>query len=236
MKELHRRDVAAGAQAIVTNTFGANRAWLARFNRAGDVAAINRRAVELARQAAGKGVLVLGSVGPTVAEEAGAAAEQAACLVKSGVDALLLETFRADQIEPVLAEVARTVKASVPLLVSLWDWPPEPTALAQRLVRLGATVLGMNCRPGVAAALEFAERLTATVACPLLVKPSTGPEGAKGLTPAAFARAVPRLFALNVRLVGGCCGTTHFHVGALARACAPLRSRSRPKKKSRGRR
>ncbi len=49
VKELHRRDVAAGSQAIVTNTFGANRAWLARFNRANEVAAINRRAVELAR-------------------------------------------------------------------------------------------------------------------------------------------------------------------------------------------
>jgi 5-methyltetrahydrofolate--homocysteine methyltransferase len=229
VKELHRRDVAAGAQAIVTNTFGANRAWLARFNRANEVAAINLRAVELARESAGKRVLVIGSVGPTVAEESGAAAEQALALARSGVDAVLLETFGADQIEPVLREVARAVK-KLPLLVSLWDWPENPQALASRLLELGATVLGMNCRPGARAALDFAESLSAAVECPLLVKPSTGPTGAPGMIPSALARAVPRLCGLNVRLLGGCCGTTHSHVKALAAACAPLRKKARPSK------
>src|SRR4051794_5009734 len=59
---LHALDVAAGSDAVVTNTFGANRSWLARYGRAGDVAAMNRRAVELARQAAGPNRFVVGSI------------------------------------------------------------------------------------------------------------------------------------------------------------------------------
>src|SRR3954453_4253877 len=43
VRELHARDVAAGSDAVVTNTFGANRIWLARYGRAKDVAEINRR-------------------------------------------------------------------------------------------------------------------------------------------------------------------------------------------------
>ena len=56
---IHRRDVASGAQAILTNTFGANRAWLARFGQVGNLGPINRRAVHLARTAAGSNRFVL---------------------------------------------------------------------------------------------------------------------------------------------------------------------------------
>src|SRR5436309_3398152 len=49
---LHRRDVSAGSQVLFTNTFGANRSWLANYGRSDAVEALNRRAVELARQAA----------------------------------------------------------------------------------------------------------------------------------------------------------------------------------------
>src|SRR5215207_7751714 len=80
VRELHTRDVAAGSDAVVTNTFGANRHWLARYGRAEEVAAINRRAVGLAREAAGPGRFVLGSIGPTTSEAPGAAREQAEAL------------------------------------------------------------------------------------------------------------------------------------------------------------
>src|SRR4051794_7638951 len=67
---IHRRDVAAGSQALLTNTFGANRAWLRRFGAAvGAVGAINRAAVDLARDASGPGRFVLGDIGPTAADD-----------------------------------------------------------------------------------------------------------------------------------------------------------------------
>ena len=106
VRELHARDVAAGSDAVVTNTFGANRHWLARYGRAGEVAAINRRAVELAREAAGPGRFVLGSIGPTASEVPGAAREQAEALAGSGVDALLFETHTLEQAERALERSA----------------------------------------------------------------------------------------------------------------------------------
>jgi methionine synthase I (cobalamin-dependent) len=226
---LHHRDVAAGSQVLFTNTFGANRSWLARYAQADGVAAINRRAVALARQAAGPAGFVVGDIGPAAAEPAEAAAEQAAVLVDAGVDALILETYRAGVVDGALRRVLASRARPVPVLVSLWQWPDPPDATARRLLDLGAAVLGLNCQPGIEAALAFSQRLARVVPCPLLVKPSrsnTAPADPTS-TPSAFAAAVPRLVERNVRLLGGCCGTTEDHVAALAAACVPYQDSAR---------
>jgi methionine synthase I (cobalamin-dependent) len=215
---LHRRDVSAGADAVLTNTFGANRFWLAKFGREAEVESINRRAVELARAAAGPDRFVIGCLGPTTAKKAGAAAEQAGSLLGAGVDALCFETFKAQDLEPVLLEVAPDHTAPVPVFASLWQWPEKPGPIARRLVELGASSIGMNCQAGIKAAVAFAERIKGSVDCPLLVKPSAGDPGQPDGSPAAFAGAVSRLLELGVRLVGGCCGTTEMHVAALSQA------------------
>src|SRR6267143_1051665 len=62
--EVHQEYVAAGADIIETNTFGANRIKLGSFGIADELAAINTRRAELARQAAGDTVYVAGSMGP----------------------------------------------------------------------------------------------------------------------------------------------------------------------------
>src|SRR5688500_11282193 len=64
IQDIHRAYLAAGAQVLETNTFGANRTKLALFNCADDVVAINRTGVTLAREAAGGRAYVAGSVGP----------------------------------------------------------------------------------------------------------------------------------------------------------------------------
>ena len=112
----------------------------------------------------------------------------------------------------------------IPLLASLWEWPESRRPAARRLLEAGATVIGMNCQPGIEAAVAFAERLDGQVRCPLLVKPSAGTPSRPDDDPAAFAAAVPRLLDRNVRLFGGCCGTSDAHVAALAAACARCRS------------
>jgi 5-methyltetrahydrofolate--homocysteine methyltransferase len=213
---IHRRDVASGARAIVTNTFGANRTWLARFGQVGNLGPINRRAVQLARSAAGSNRFVLGCVGPTAAAQPGAAAEQAAILSSEGVDALLLETFHFPEVETVLEEVHDTLPFPVPLFVSLWEWPENHQLAANRLVERGAAVLGLNCQSGAPAAVAFAERLGKTSRVPLLVKPGTGSRGDTVMSPAELSAVVPTLLAHNVRLIGGCCGTDESHIAAVA--------------------
>jgi 5-methyltetrahydrofolate--homocysteine methyltransferase len=218
---IHHRDVAAGADAVVTNTFGANRCLLARFGQAGLLESINRRAVGLARSAAGPHRFVLGSIGPTCTLEKGAAAEQAAILMSEGVDALVLETFQFPEAEPVLQEVIGAVTGAVPVFVSLWKWPVVPGPAVQRLVAAGAAVLGLNCQPGARAALVFALELRRNSNVPLLVKPGVGMRPDEAMSPADLMAVVPKLIENNVRLIGGCCGTTEEHVAAVA-ACAPF--------------
>jgi methionine synthase I (cobalamin-dependent) len=215
---IHARDVAAGADAILTNTFGANRAWLARFSLSGRVVAINRRAVALARDAAGPDRFVLGSIGPTASEDPVACREQAEALIDAGADALVFETHRDAQAEAALSAV-RPI-ATVPLLVSLVAWPDAVSVVARRLADLGASALGGNCQPGMGPALRLAEALRRAIDLPIIVKPAaSGPGLSIPAHPASFAAAVPRLLELGPILVGGCCGATEAHVAALRDAC-----------------
>jgi methionine synthase I (cobalamin-dependent) len=225
VRDIHFRDASAGSRVLFTNTFGANRAWLARFGRRGDVVPINRAGVELARLAAGPSVFVVGDIGPSAVEEPGAIGEQATVLIESGVDALILETF---QLEPAIGaiEELRTLMgtAPVPLIVALWRWPDAVEDAARRLVESGADVVGLNCRPAMGGAAGLVRRLAAAVACPLMVKPGVAAGDPEcDSTPAGFAAAVPELLEHDVRLIGGCCGTTEAHVTALATACAAHR-------------
>jgi homocysteine S-methyltransferase len=228
--EIHRRDAAAGSRVLFTNTFGANRSWLARFRRRGELEAINRAAVDLARRAAGPSNDIVGDIGPSTSEEPGAAGEQAAVLVDSGVDALILETFLLEDAIAALREIrGRTITPAVPLIASLWRWPDAVEDAARRLVDAGADVVGLNCRPAMSRALAVVRRLAGAVACPLLVKPGVAPgDPEHDSTPSAFAAAVPGLIGYNVRLIGGCCGTTEAHVAALAAACAVPRNPENP--------
>jgi 5-methyltetrahydrofolate--homocysteine methyltransferase len=215
VSRVHRLDVAAGSDALVTNTFGANRAWLGRFGRSGEVEAINRLGVELARLAAGPGRFVIGSIGPTASDHPPALIEQAEALVESGADALLLETHRLDQAEAAL----RTLRDfPIPILASLFAWPGSIAETARRLIDLGALAIGSNCQVGVGPALDLARTLRASCDHPLLIKPSVGLPGSPPDYPESFALAVPELLSLGVRLIGGCCGTTESHVSALRAA------------------
>ncbi len=218
---LHRRDAAAGAEAVVTNTFGANRQALARLGRETDaeVAVINQAAVALARRAVGPGGFVIGDLGPTAAD-GGAVAGQVAVLIAAGVDALLFETHRLDQAEAALDQLdgASCGRVAVPRLVSLIAWPDDPGAAVARLVARGADAVGGNCQDGMAQALVLAERLRGATALPLIVKPAAGRPGGPVDGPQAFATAVSRLKALAPVLVGGCCGTTEMHLAAVRSA------------------
>jgi homocysteine S-methyltransferase len=228
--DVHRRDAAAGSHVLFTNTFGATRVWLTRSGRRGDVEAINRAGVDLARRAAGPSGFVVGDIGASAADEPGAAEEQAAILIDAGVDALILETFLPEAAIAALRVLRPNMGTSaVPLIVSLWRWPDAVEDAARRLVDAGADVIGINCRPPMSGALAVVRRLAEAVSCPLLVKPGVMPGDTQSdSTPAAFAAALPELVEYNVRLIGGCCGTTEAHITALAAACAIHRNPERP--------
>ncbi|HEX8200837.1 MAG TPA: homocysteine S-methyltransferase family protein [Isosphaeraceae bacterium] len=223
---VHRRDVAAGSDALLTNTFGANRRTLARLGRPDAVVEINRRAVALARQAAGADRFVLGSIGPQAVDDVDATREQVLALTEAGADALLLETHTRHEartrLELLRGEVAPPVVVSI---IETGELPGKPAGWAKGQAwadswlgrKGGACAYGTNCHD-LEATLRLIERLAHDASAPLIAQPSAGLPGPPLAGPEAFAAAVPRLLALGVRLLGGCCGTTEAHVAALRAA------------------
>lgn len=252
VSSIHQAYVAAGAEVIETNTFGANRVKLGRFEVAHKTREINLRGAELARAQAGSERWVAGAMGPLgrmgeemvdPAEVEDVFAEQALALVEGGADFIMLETFASLTL---LLTALRGVTGSVTVPVA------AQMVFTQRgrthsgrtarecfetLIRSGASIVGLNCGIGPKNALEVVSGLGA-MAVPLSVLPNAGYPEATGdrlmyaSSPEYFARQVASCVAHGARLVGGCCGTGPDHVAALVRvlragspevsACAPV--------------
>lgn len=238
VRSIHQAYAAAGAEVLETNTFGANRVKLGRFDLAHKVREINLRGAELARAEAGEGRWVAGAVGPLgrMAEEVADPAEveavfgeQALALVEGGADFIMLETFASlTLLLAALRGVKRSV--SVPVAAQMVFTPRGRTHSGrtasecfEALVLAGADMVGLNCGIGPKNALEVVQEL-GPVSAPLSVLPNAGFPEATGdrliyaSSPEYFARRTAACAAHGARLLGGCCGTGPEHIAALARA------------------
>jgi methionine synthase / methylenetetrahydrofolate reductase(NADPH) len=241
VRAVHEAHLQAGAEVLCTNSFGANRYRLKLHGFEAQLGAINRRAVELAREVAGERAYVAGSVGPTglllktLGEGERAAIgdafrEQCAALVQAGVDVISLETFRQPEEIRLALAAARGVAGDIPVIASVsFDAfgsmadgsGPEQTA--DKLVQWGAQALGVNCADGPAGVYEMITRMLGA-GVPLVAQPNAGlPQRVEGrfaymATPEYFQLYARRLFKAGVHGVGGCCGTTPEHVRKIAAA------------------
>ena len=239
---LHRAFVDAGADLILTCTFGATGLRLADTPLAGRAVDVNHLAAELAREAAGGRALVAGSLGPTgqlceplgpltLDDAARAYEEQAGALTAGGADLLVLETFFA--LEETLAAVEGARRASdLPLVVSFsFDQGTHtmmglsPTDAVNAVRELDLAGVGANCGRSLADMdLVVEELLAAAGDLPVWVKPNAGIP--RIVADAVVYDADPEMLAgrakayveRGVRIVGGCCGSTPEHVEAIARA------------------
>ena len=237
-----RRYLDASAEILTTDTFGGTPLRLAAHGLAERCEEINRRAVELAREAAGGRALVSGSVGPTgtllaplgpapPAEVEAAFERQLAALAAAGADLFCIETMT-DLAEALLAvRAAKRVAPGVPVVATMtFDPTPRgiftvmgvtPARAAAALVEAGADVVGANCGNGIEAMVAVVAELAQHAVVPLAVRPNAGlPRLVDGVlawpeTPEFFATRAPALVAAGARLIGGCCGTTPEHVRAL---------------------
>jgi 5-methyltetrahydrofolate--homocysteine methyltransferase len=246
---LHTAFIKAGADIILTDTFGGTLLRLRESEYAGRASELNRRAAGLARQAAAAGVLVAGSMGPTgllmepfgeltAAAAATAYSEQAAALDEGGVDLLLLETFFA--LDEALAAIEGVRRASaLPLVVSFsFDQGTRtmmglsPTKMVEAIQPLGVAALGANCGRSLADMERVVAELAALNAgIPLWIKPNAGLPRMVGdvvryeTGPNEMAEYAKRFIEAGVRVVGGCCGSSPEHIGAIARAARSIDTR-----------
>jgi len=197
--DVHREYIARGAQAIETNTYGANPLKLRGWHLSEKTEAINASAVRLARQAAGDEVYVAGSVGPTgqlLATDSasglrGLSPEQArasfeahiGALVRAGVDLLLLETFQNRAELKIAVEVARDLAPKLPLQAQFTFgravfmgedyYTTEAEAWAEFLLKLPVDVVGVNLM-GPSDALDVLGILRKRLTKPVIVMPDSG--------------------------------------------------------------
>jgi 5-methyltetrahydrofolate--homocysteine methyltransferase len=242
LREIAGLYLAAGADLIQTNTFGASPLKLAQYGLADRTEDINRSAVEAVRGAVGDRALVCGSVGPCGKilkpygdTEAGEVREgfgrQVQALVNAGVDIVCIETMT-DLAEAKLAiEAARSVAAKVPVLATMtFDATPRGffTVMGVNVAdavegptNAGADVVGSNCGNGSEKMVAIAQEFRRHTGGPLIIQPNAGlPEivGEKVVyneSPEFMAERAQDMIAAGVSIIGGCCGTTPQHTAAL---------------------
>lgn len=248
VRAIHRAYIQAGAQIVLTNSFGGSSLRLGMHDLAERAAELNRAAARLARaeaDAVSQPVIVAGSIGPTgqmiapmgtlAPEEAAAAfAEQAEALVAGGADVLWIETM--SDLEEVRAAVAGCRQAAPETSVvatmtfdtrgrTMMGTTPEQAATA--LSELGVVALGANCGKGpeeLEAAIGRMQGIGSGV--PLVAKANAGAPRLEGdvtvydATPDVMAAYALRVRALGASIIGACCGSTPEHIRAIAGALA----------------
>jgi methylenetetrahydrofolate dehydrogenase (NADP+)/methenyltetrahydrofolate cyclohydrolase len=222
--EVHRAYVQAGAEALTTNTFSLNRSTVP------DRDALQRSVsagVRLARQAAGHGRFVLGSIGPVGGDDpeaaAAAYAEVALALADAQVDAVMLETMPStDEAVSALTAIRRVVR--LPVLVcrhlNRAD-DAELSEFARAMETGGAAAIGLNCSGGPRATAALVGTLARATRLPVISRPHAGlpAKGADGrpvyhLKPDYFARQQAAAIAAGAAIIGGCCGVGPAHIVA----------------------
>ena len=237
VRKVHREYLAAGAEAIKTNTFGLPRMAAARQP---DWQALARAGWKLAAEAAVEtGAAVFADLGPAPDTEAAPAGSiytaVARCFVEQGAKNFLFETLSSDA---GVLEAVRAVKAQVPdafVLVSFAVLPDGYTRegmyskdLVRRMTESGIVdAVGFNCVSAPGAMRTLVQQLGST-ALPLSVMPNAGyPVVTRTQVkyqgkPEYFAKELARIAAEGVRILGGCCGTTPAHIAALRAALDSL--------------
>ena len=237
VRKVHREYLAAGAEAIKTNTFGLPRMAAARQP---GWQALARAGWKLAAEAAAEtGAAVFADLGPAPDTEAAPAGSiytaVARCFVEQGAKNFLFETLSSDA---GVLEAVQAVKAQVPdafVLVSFAVLPDGYTRegmyskdLVRRMTESGIVdAVGFNCVSAPGAMRTLVQQLGST-ALPLSVMPNAGyPVVTRTQVkyqgkPEYFAKELARIAAEGVRILGGCCGTTPAHIAALRAALDSL--------------
>ncbi len=247
IKEIHQGYIDAGADVILTNTFGANSIKLKKYGLGGKCKEINTAGVRIAKEVAGDKIYVLGSVGsrlklgsimtsenqPEIEESYH---EQIKTLVEAGVDGIMFETFF-DLKELLLgAKIAKSY--NTPIIASMTSRKeletPEGLDIAKALQKLDKSdnidILGLNCTIGPHAMLSAVKKVIDKINKPLVVQPNAGsPKKLEGRTiymntPEYFTTYCKHYIELGVKGVGGCCGTDKTHIEDMAKAIKAITS------------
>ena len=244
--DIHRQYYAAGTDVVITNTFGGSPLKLVADGLEEQMAALNRAAVKLARQACPDGKYVAGDIGPSgkMLKPLGDAAPedvqasfffQAEVLIEGGVDLIIIETMFS--LEEALAAVQGVKKAGDILLLASMTYTKTPNGFftmmgetvsqcTTALEEAGADMTGANCTLNSTDTIDLTKELRAATDRPILIQPNAGkPVTSEGVTyyeqtPAEFAADARKIHIAGADMIGGCCGTTPEFIKAVKEVLA----------------
>jgi 5-methyltetrahydrofolate--homocysteine methyltransferase len=240
--DIHKHYFEAGADVVITNTFGGNPIKLATDGLSGQIEILNQKAVRIAQNACPEGKFVAGDMGPSgkmlkplgdvaVGEMTEAYSLQARELVTSGVDLLIIETMFS--LEEAVAAVHGAREAGDILLIASMTFNrtnngyftmmgESVVACAAALTKAGADIIGANCTLGSLEMIDLTKELRASTDMPILIQPNAGqPVTRKGVTyyeqsPSDFASDARKIKKAGADMIGGCCGTRPEFIQAVA--------------------
>lgn len=196
---IQKRYVEAGADCLITNTFGGSRIMLRRHGHADELRAINQAGVRIAREAFGdREGYVLGDIGPvgailepygdlTEAEARSALEEQASALVDAGVDAIIVETQTSLEELGLGIEAAKAAGAACIIGSLAYDLSADktfyvtmmgvfPDKAAEFVAEKGGNVIALNCGTGMdmVGAAKVVKLYREACDLPTMVQPNAG--------------------------------------------------------------
>ena len=231
----------AGANMILTNSFGGSPFKLKHYGLEERTAELNEAAGAISKEAAGDDHFVLGSIGPTgvmlmmgdVSEQElyDGFAIQAEALKKGGVDAICVETMSALDEGSIAVKAAKEATGLEVVCTFTFEktmngdfrtmMGVSPADMVSAIKRAGASIIGSNCGNGFDQMIGIVKEMrTVDADIPILIHANAGrPIVEDGETvfpesPEEMAGKVNDLIAGGANIIGGCCGTTPEHIKA----------------------
>ena len=237
LADIHSAYIDAGADMIITNTFGANRIKLQKFKLEKELKRINTEAVKIAKKAAaGSNAYVLADIGPVgeYLEPVGklksddcynAFLAQAKILEAEGVNAIIIETMTdIEELKVAIKVIKENIK--IPLITTMsfgktaqGGYRTTSGITVPQMVDMAkADVIGSNCGVDIAQMVDIITQMRPLSITPIIAQPNAGaPQLVNNRTvykqtPDEFAEYIPQLIKAGANIVGGCCGTTPEHI------------------------
>ncbi len=245
VKQIHNEYINSGAEVIETNTFGANRFKLKRFNLQEKLYEIVYSGTKIAKEVAGRDVYVAGSIGPlgVQIEPLGPISREEAReffaeiikpMLDAGVDILIFETFiNIDELRQAVASARKLTDLPIIAQITIDEdantlTGTNPETTISNLERTGADVVGINCTVGPQVMLNWLETVRPLTSMPISIMPNAGkPKNVDGrniylASPEYFAEYAKLFVKSGANIIGGCCGTTPEHIKKMSIAIKAL--------------
>jgi 5-methyltetrahydrofolate--homocysteine methyltransferase len=252
----HRKFVEAGADIILTNSFGGTRQRLKLHNYQDRVFEVNKKAAEIARgvaDSAGRKVIVAGSVGPTGelfeplgalthADAVSAFRDQIKGLVAGGIDVVWIETMSAPEEMQTASEAA--IAENMPFVFTasfdtagktMMGMHPRDIHKVSEPLPVKPFAVGSNCGVGASDILaSLLDMSDADSHANIIVKGNCGIPEFRGAeiyysgTPELMSEYARLAIDSGARIIGGCCGTSYNHLAAMRNAIDTHTKRPRP--------